>query len=106
MFKNTTNAIGLDYKSDDYIWTAMVIRQIYPNTIEKAMLPEEKVKYVIQFIRSMIGAVMLVAAVAFVVFALNHPEMSFSWNNTVTYSLYGVYTIVMLTLFVVPFKKR
>ena len=30
-----------------------------------------------------IGLVMAVIAIAFVVFALNHPEMSFPWNNTV-----------------------
>ena len=53
-----------------------------------------------------IGLVMAVIAIAFVVFALNHPEMSFPWSNTVTWVLYGLYTIVMVVLFIAPTKKR
>ena len=53
-----------------------------------------------------IGLVMAVIAIVFVVFALNHPEMSFPWSNTVTWVLYGLYTIVMVVLFIAPTKKR
>ncbi len=31
-----------------------------------------------------IGLLMLIIAVIFIMFALNHPEMSFPWNNTIT----------------------
>ena len=54
----------------------------------------------------MIGIIMLAAAIAFVVFALNHPEASFPWSNTVTYSLYGLYLIVMLVMLIAPFKNK
>ncbi len=54
----------------------------------------------------MIGIIMLAAAIAFVVFALNHPEASFPWSNTVTYSLYGLYLIMMLVMLIAPFKNK
>ncbi len=53
-----------------------------------------------------IGITMLIIAMAFVVFALNHPEMSFPWSNTVTYLLYGLYFIVMLMMLIAPFKNE
>lgn len=37
------------------------------------------------------GIVLLVIAVAFVLFAFNHPEMSFPWGSRVTYLFYGAY---------------
>lgn len=55
---------------------------------------------------SIIGAIMLIAAIAFVVFALGHPEMSFPWSNTITYTLYAVYSVIMLIFFVAPFKEE
>lgn len=53
-----------------------------------------------------IGVVMAVVAIAFVVFALNHPEMSFPWSNTVTWVLYGLYAIVTAILLIAPTKKK
>lgn len=50
----------------------------------------------------MIGLVMVVIAVAFVIFAWNHPEMSFPWSNTMTWVLYGIYTLVTAVLLIVP----
>ena len=52
-----------------------------------------------------IGLVMVAIAIAFVVFALNHPDMSFPWNNTVTWSLYGLYAIVTAVLLIAPTMK-
>jgi ABC-type transport system involved in cytochrome c biogenesis permease subunit len=51
-----------------------------------------------------VGVVMLVVAIAFVVFALGHPEMSFPWSNTITCMIYGVYFIAMIIMLVAPFK--
>ena len=53
-----------------------------------------------------VGLVMVVIAIAFVVFALNHPEMSFPWSNTITWILYGVYALVTLVLLITPTKKK
>ena len=56
-------------------------------------------------ISRIIGMIMLIVAIAFVVFALKHPEASFPWSNTVTYAIYAVYLIVVTILLVAPFKK-
>lgn len=53
-----------------------------------------------------IGFLMAVIAIAFVVFALNHPEMSFPWSNMVTWVLYGLYALVTAVLLIAPAKKK
>ena len=57
-------------------------------------------------ISRIVGLVMLIIAVAFIVFALNHPEMSFPWNNTITWLLYGLYVLVIVVLFIAPKMKK
>lgn len=52
-----------------------------------------------------IAAIMLIVAVVFICIALNNPQASFPWSNTVTYILYGVYAAAMIVLFIAPFKK-
>lgn len=52
-----------------------------------------------------IAVIMLVIAVIFIGIALNNPQASFPWSNTITYILYGIYIIVMIVLFVAPFNK-
>ena len=37
---------------------------------------------------------------------LNHPEMSFPWNNTITWVMYGLYAIVTAVLLIAPTKKK
>ena len=49
-------------------------------------------------ISRIIGVIMLIVAIVFIVFALNHPEMSFPWNNTITWLLYGLYILVTVML--------
>lgn len=34
-------------------------------------------------ISRIIGVIMLIVAFVFIMFALNHPEKSFPWNNTI-----------------------
>ena len=53
-----------------------------------------------------IGIVILVLALTFIIFAFNHPEMSFPWSNTISYLLYGVYAIVTVILLIAPTKKK
>ena len=57
-------------------------------------------------ISRIIGLVMMVIAIGFVVFALNHPEMSFPWSNTITWVLYGFYALVTAVLLIAPAKKK
>ena len=53
-----------------------------------------------------IGLLMILIAIVFVIFALGHPEMSFPWSNTITYTLYGLYALVTVVLLIVPRKKK
>lgn len=39
---------------------------------------------------------MLAVAAVFVRFALNHPELSWSWPNSAVFKLYGAYLTVMI----------
>ena len=57
-------------------------------------------------ISRIIGVIMLIVAVIFIMFALNHPEMSFPWNNTITWLLYGLYVLVTVVLLIAPKMKK
>ena len=52
-----------------------------------------------------IGWVMLAVAALFIAFALGHPEASFPWSNGITYTIYGLYAIVMVVFILIPRKK-
>ncbi len=52
------------------------------------------------------GIIMLIAAAAFVAYALRHPEGNFPWSGNVTRTIYAVYVIVMILLIVSPFGKK
>ena len=56
-------------------------------------------------ISRIIGLIMLIIAIVFIMFALNHPEMSFPWNNTITWLMYGVYFLVTVVLLIAPKMK-
>jgi hypothetical protein len=47
-----------------------------------------------------------ITAIVFIMFALNHPEKSFPWNNTITWLLYGVYFLVTVVLLIAPKMKK
>lgn len=53
-----------------------------------------------------IGIGLMVIAVAFVAYALGHPEASFPWGSGVTYTLYAVYTAAIVVLLAAPFGKN
>ena len=57
-------------------------------------------------ISRIIGVIMLIVAIVFIMFALNHPEKSFPWNNTITWLLYGVYFLVAVVLLIAPRIKK
>ena len=52
-----------------------------------------------------LGVTMLLIANIFLFYALQHPELSWPWNNTITFTLYAAYLFVMAILFLMPFKK-
>ena len=53
-----------------------------------------------------IGVIMLLVAIVFIMFALNHPEKSFPWSNTITWLLYAVYFLVTMVLHIAPKMKK
>ena len=62
--------------------------------------------YMKKSILRIIGLIMLIIAIVFIMYALNHPEMSFPWNNTITWLLYGVYFLVTVVLLIAPKMKK
>ena len=66
----------------------------------------EEVIYMKKSISRIIGVIMLIVAIVFIMFALNHPEKSFPWNNTITWLLYGVYFLVAVVLLIAPKIKK
>ena len=47
-----------------------------------------------------IGIVMLLVFTVFIIYVLGHPEESFPWSNTITYTIYAVWLIVMIVCFI------
>lgn len=62
----------------------------------------EEVIYMKKSISRIIGVIMLIVAIAFIIFALNHPEKSFPWSNRIIWLLYGVYFLVTIVLLIAP----
>ncbi|RHS76102.1 hypothetical protein DW790_15250 [Firmicutes bacterium AM31-12AC] len=65
--------------------------------------------YLEQFagVPAFLGIVILISCLAdWMMFALNHPEKSFPWNNTITWLLYGVYFLVTVVLLIAPKMKK
>lgn len=54
----------------------------------------------------LIGIAMLIIMIVFIVYALQHPEGSFSFYLGVTYALYLTYLIVTIAMFVLFVKNR
>lgn len=48
------------------------------------------------------GAGLCLFAVAFIIFAVTHPELSFPWPNWVTYTIYVLYAIYTIMVFCMP----
>ena len=66
----------------------------------------EEMIYMKKSISRIIGVIMLIVAIAFIIFALNHPEKSFLWSNRITWLLYGVYFLVTIVLLIAPKMKK
>ena len=67
---------------------------------------DEEVLYMNKSISRIIGVIMLIVAFVFIMFALNHPEKSFPWSNTITWLLYGVHFLVTVVLLIAPKMKK
>ena len=77
----------------------------YNKNINKDKSKVEEVFYMTKRVSRIIATVMLLGAIVFLGYALNHPEKSFPWSNTITFTLYAIYIVVMIILYIAPFKK-
>lgn len=53
-----------------------------------------------------IAVIMLLLAIVFLIYALHHPEASFSLDVNVTHTIYGVYILGAVVLLIVSFVKK
>ena len=53
-----------------------------------------------------IGISLLVIAVCFIGYAVNHPEAAFPWSNRVTFMLYGIYIWLIFKFLLVPILQK
>ncbi len=53
-----------------------------------------------------IGCLLIIIAIAFILYAVNHPEASFPWSNFVTYTIYIVYGLLTGLVWGLVFKYR
>lgn len=52
-----------------------------------------------------LATIMALGLIAFVAYAAEHPTASFPWGNSITYNLYRIYIVVMVVLFIAPFRR-
>lgn len=50
-----------------------------------------------------VAIIMFLFLIGFILFAFNHPELSFPWQNSISYILYVLYIAVMIVFFVIDF---
>lgn len=53
-----------------------------------------------------IGSVMAVIMTIFLFYVFQHPEAGFAIDIKITYALYALYLVAMVTMFVLYFKKK
>ncbi len=53
-----------------------------------------------------ISIFMFIGFIVFFIFAINNPQLSFPWSNTVSYTIYGVYLLTALILFIFSYMKK
>ena len=90
--------------SEDFIDTLW--RAIITHNFMVFKFQFDEVLFMKKSISRIIGGIMLIIAIVFIMFALNHPEKSFLWNNTITWLLYGVYFLLTVVLLIAPKMKK
>ena len=53
-----------------------------------------------------IGCIMILIATMFIMFAMNHPEMSFIGGNAVAYVAYTTYILIVVVMFIMAKKAK
>lgn len=71
-----------------------------------SFIANERILIMNKKISRIIAGIMFVTGVVFIAVALNNPQLSWPWSNTITYTIYLVYFVVMLVLLIAPLKKK
>lgn len=50
------------------------------------------------------GLVMTLLAIIFCIYALNHPNLSYPWNNYITYAIYVVYIVTNISMYILSYR--
>lgn len=53
-----------------------------------------------------IGLFMLILAILFFIYALNNPQASFPWSNSITYGIYISYAVAMFFLLIYGLRGK
>jgi len=53
-----------------------------------------------------VGIAMLLLAIGFIIYAFNNPQVSFPWNNSITYTIYAIYAIAIIICFILALRKK
>ncbi|KXL53021.1 hypothetical protein CLNEO_15640 [Anaerotignum neopropionicum] len=53
-----------------------------------------------------IGLLMLILAILFFIYALNNPQASFPWSNSITYGIYISYAVAMFFLLIYGLRGK
>lgn len=59
-----------------------------------------------QRISRIIAFIMLLFGIGFVILAFNNPQLSWRWDNNISYAIYLAYFICMIILFIISLKRR
>jgi len=53
-----------------------------------------------------LGIAMMLYAIRFIAAALGNPQESFPWDNSITYTVFAFYIIIMIGCFVMFLRKK
>lgn len=53
-----------------------------------------------------LGFVMMFLAIIFIIYALNHPELSWKVSIRITNIIYMIYLVIMIIMFILAFVKK
>ena len=53
-----------------------------------------------------IGCALMLAAILFILYAVNNPQASFPWSHSVTYAIYIIYGLLTGFVWGLVFKRR
>ena len=57
-------------------------------------------------IYGVVSLILVIGAIIFIVFALNNPQFSFPFSNTITYLIYITYIVLTIVMIILYLKTK